>query len=284
MRCGELVAAAVLVATLVAFAGCSDSEAPISPGVVPIEEAGVAVDGGGLDAGDGAAVATAGESGEPCTADTDCKGIAAECVHERNGVTYPGGSCTSKCDPAKNDVATQQNPDCPGTRSVCNERVGKCLRTCTEKAGANPCREGYSCYDDETAVCGPDAISQCQPSKVGQCGPDDAGPRACIKVGYDDVGLCVAGCDVFAQGCTEPGFACFPNAAGEGTCLTSVTSGTEGASCTYKNDCAAGLGCAPSGVCRPYCGGASNVACTNGKSCVDFDATIKKSLVGVCDG
>lgn len=271
----------VLVGVALAASGCSSDEAAVAPGVLPTEEAGVEAPGDAA-AGDARSSATTGASGDPCETAADCKGTAPECVKERSGISYPGGVCTSTCDAKKND-ANGLNPDCPGTRGVCNVRVGKCLRACTEKTGANPCRDGYACFDDETAVCAPETISQCHPSKAGECTSADGGARACIKVGYDDVGLCVAGCSPFTQDCTQNGYACFPNASGEGTCLTTAGKAA-GAACIYKNDCAKGLGCAASGVCRPYCGGPSNVACTNGKACIDFDTKVKKTVVGLCDG
>lgn len=274
--------AVVLGMGIAIVVGCSSSEPSVTPAVVPTEEAGVEGSDGGAGAGDGSAPATTGGSGDPCESAADCKGTSPECAKERNGIAYPGGVCTSTCDARKND-ANGLNPDCPGTRGVCNARVGKCLRACTDKAGANPCRELYACFDDETAVCAPESISQCHPSKVGECTAVDGGARACIKVGYDDVGLCVPSCSVFAQECTQSGYACFPNATGEGTCLT-TSSKAAGTACIYRNDCAKGLGCATSGVCRPYCGGPSNVACTNGKQCVDFDPSVKKAVVGLCDG
>jgi hypothetical protein len=281
-----VVAVGCVVAFLLAItAGCSDEKTPIAQATVPTEEAGTgSSDSAAADTGTDASAASNGNSGDACNVDADCKGLEPVCVRERRGIVYPGGQCTSKCDPQKNEPSTGRNPDCPGTKSMCNKRRGLCLQSCTAKTGASPCRQGYACFEDEGPVCAPEALSQCNPSVPGSCAPLDGGARGCISVGLDLVGFCVEGCNVFTQGCSQAGFGCFPNAIGEGICLTATATGTSGVSCEYINACAPGFGCPTSGVCRPFCGGPANVACTNGKTCIDYSVEVKKSVVGLCDG
>lgn len=263
---------------------CTKSDATIQSATLPTDDASIGDAGAGDGASGSDASSSKGQTGEPCDVDSDCLGIDAGCAHERHGVTYPGGQCYSACDPAKSDPKSGRNPDCPSTLGVCNARVGFCLRSCTEKTGSSPCRDGYVCVSDEFEVCAPAGVSECDPTKAGSCPAVDGGARTCVQVGLDPVGVCTTACDFFTQNCHSLGTGCFPNAFGEGTCLVVTAPGGDGDKCIYKNDCKAGFGCAASGVCRPYCGGASSVACTNGKSCVDFSTSIPKATVGLCDG
>jgi hypothetical protein len=227
-------------------------------------------------------------TGTACLDVSECDGAGANCITKDSaGIVYPGGYCTSKCDP------TQNKPDginvaCPGGSGVC---VGLCYASCTAKNGSMPCsRQGYSCFTfcAEKAcfgACYPTSASECAPSVPGSCGPG----MACYPIGLDDVGQCLATCDLFKQDCNQAmgSMGCYiQDDTGQGYC-SQVGDLTDGAPCQYINDCLPGLGCfqnGNTGVCRPFCGGPMNVPCTNGKSCVDFSTKVKVAVAGVCAG
>ena len=241
-----------------------------------------------------------GSTGALCTTATECMGPTPVCrTKSHTGIIYPGGYCSSACDPTKNDPMTGIDPECPSNAGTCVPgATPACLALCTDKAGAEPCRDQYSCFlaSNLTAVCLPSSISQCDPTVKGSCPSSDAGtPQTCTSVGIDPVGQCDEACDYFAQSCAsiqagdasaQPR-ACYANELGEGVCAVPSAMGADGATCVFFTDCAAGLGCrleGNAGACRPYCGGAGNVACNNGKQCVDSSMTVPKSVAGYCAG
>jgi hypothetical protein len=223
--------------------------------------------------------ASLGATGDPCTLASDCTGTTPTCILNVGGLAYPGGFCSSHCDATKNDPSSEINPACPGT--------GTCVGTsCGVLCGAGTCRTGYSCFNSATAaVCLPTALSQCDPTVAGSCADTTT---TCDQVGQDPVGQCDPKCDPFAQDCADSSKGCFANPqSGVGTCAGPNPNNGDGVPCNFENDCANGLGCYVGGsspVCRPYCGGPNNVACTNGKTCVDLSATVPQATVGVCGG
>lgn len=228
-------------------------------------------------------------------------GTNAQCqTTSPDGVPFPGGYCTSVCDPTHSDPMTTFNTDCPG-RSMClkpppgsTTTMGMCLEECTAMSGDAACRAGYSCFGfAEGNGCLPTSESACDPTKPMSCPVSDAGMSTCVAVGPDPVGACFPACDVFAQACgmdsTGAKQVCYANATGEGFCLAPTGTGGDGAACSFISDCASGLGCyvgsgAGSNVCRPYCGGPMHQQCTNGKQCVGLSATVPASTLGACAG
>jgi hypothetical protein len=234
-------------------------------------------------------------TGDPCTKNADCAGTKAVCIiKDAMGNVWPGGYCTSVCNPLKNDPNDGSNVACPGGMGTCqgNGATGSCGLLCTNMNGAAPCtRQGYACFQ----ICEPKALSQCDPTVKGSCGVN----KSCVRIGADNVGTCVPLCDPFKQTC-PPDMnnmmqACYASVdTGEGACSVPYGNppGADGDICMFLNGCSAGLGCyAPPGatmqsqvLCRPYCGGAMNVACKNGKKCVDLSMTVKTATIGVCGG
>ena len=247
-----------------------------------------------------------GSTGDPCGDASACQGNTPVCRQlSKAGLVYLGGYCSSSCDLAANNSMSAVNPACPGAQGTClpdpaaAPTVGACFELCTEKSGAYPCRNNYSCFlaSDISAVCLPSSLSQCDPTQKGSCPADDAGARqTCAAVGLDAVGQCNDACDYFTQDCpalqSDAGMTaqgCFANDFGEGICGSASGTAIDGDSCQFIDDCAPGLGCHPegatgAGVCRPYCGGPMSKTCTNGKKCVDLSTTVLKSTVGVCAG
>ncbi len=225
-----------------------------------------------------------GNTGSPCTQQSDCKGEGADCILAIGDRSFPNGYCSLPCDPKGNKTG-EKNASCPGTGAVCDPDSKRCLAGCTNKQGGRPCRSGYLCAYvgmNSAGACIPESYSQCDLTKRGSC---PAG-QVCIVVGYDPVGLCDDGCDLFAQDCGSGG-GCYPTAVGEGHCAEVHEAGADGDACAYTNDCAAGLSCNDEGTqrfCRPLCGGPANKACTNGKKCIDLSPSANVSVAGVCAG
>ena len=217
---------------------------------------------------------TPGNTGDPCRLDAECRGTSAICITSRFGATWPGGYCSATCSPARNNVATGVNPDCPG-RGWCDFE-GRCLTPCTAKSCK---RASYACF---TEGCSPTALSRCNPATRGSCG---AG-KTCIRTGVDDVGDCYPACDPFRQSCPSvggKGAGCYVSFdTGEGGCIV-YNVGGEGKRCGFLNDCSPGLMCHQN-ACRPYCGGPSNRGCSNGHSCIPFSNRVPVSVAGVCAG
>jgi hypothetical protein len=230
-----------------------------------------------------------GATGDPCALATDCAGTKPVCItKDAMGIAWPGGYCTSSCNPQLNDQNTGLNAACPGGAGTClgNGTTGTCETACTAMNGAMPCtRQGYLCFQG----CEPAAESMCNPTLKGQCGNG----MACVRIGSDDVGSCAPACNPFQQGCaninnmTAGCYASDDN--GEGVCSAVFNDNMDGVACLYLNDCHPGLGCylppqQQNAVCRPYCGGPNNVPCTNGHVCVDLSMNVKVATVGVCGG
>jgi hypothetical protein len=229
-----------------------------------------------------------GNTGAPCASAAECGGMQPVCLTTQNGQTWPGGYCSSSCNPVQNDPGSGLNPACPGSGTCAGQgMMGSCFAPC----GPPPCaRMGYSCFATPFNACEPTSLSQCDPTVAGKCG---AG-MSCVRIGPDPVGRCDPGCDLFAENCPADGQgnpqACYASQDnGEGTCfsLRNPPGSSDGMQCMFLNDCAPGLYCHGEGAfayCRPYCGGPNNVACTNGKACVDLSAKVPKSVVGLCGG
>lgn len=231
-----------------------------------------------------------GATGAPCNVAIDCDGENPFCVTKSaDGASWPLGYCSSSCDPTMDDAQTGDNADCPGG-GICvgMGTTGACYSECTAMGGARPCRDGYACFyeyltDLAYRYCAAAAESQCDPTVPGSCSPG----MGCIRTGLDNVGVCETTCDLFAQDCANPSEACYvEDDTGRGFCLTSVGELGDGEPCQSIDECQTGLTCFQNGdsVCRPFCGGPMNVACTNGKGCIDFSTKVKVTVVGVCGG
>jgi hypothetical protein len=253
----------------------------------------------------------------------DCGGNKPQCLTKTaNGFMWPGGYCTSTCNPNKNDNMTGANPACPGG-GICvgQGSMGICETNCTDMKGMMPCtRAGYVCNQG----CEPAAVVECDPTKTigtmpigpkGSCPqdggvllpnqiPDGGNPdsgtfvysgRTCVRIGAE-VGVCADGCNPLVQNCPAGAQggqqACYASSdTGEGDCFNINSMGNDGDACNYINDCNPGLGCwSPPGmmnamsVCRAYCGGPKNVGCANGKKCADLSMTVKVATMGACGG
>lgn len=236
-----------------------------------------------------------GNTGDGCVKSIDCAGTKPVCItKDAMGNVWPGGYCTSVCNPQKNDPLDATNPACPGGMATCfgQGTQGACGLLCTDRHGAAPClRMGYSCFQ----ICQPTSLSQCDPTKPRACGMG----KTCLRSGADDVGDCVPSCDIFVQVCPADMNGAMQTClasldTGEGGCVSPVgnPSGRDGDQCQALAGCAPGLGCyAPPNatmksqvVCRPYCGGPKNVGCSNGKQCVDCSTKVKKAVAGYCAG
>jgi hypothetical protein len=234
-------------------------------------------------------------TGGPCASSNDCDGADPYCLTTDSfGVTWPSGYCTSFCDPSHSDPQTGLNADCPGGRGICNSNeamVGGCMAGCTAMDGAIPCRAGYACFlcgaQNCSPVCEPHALSGCDPTVANSC---ELNNQICIRTGLDNVGSCLTGCDLFTQDCAhgQDAQACYViDDTGRGFCQPQRNILGDGQVCATFNDCLPGLTCFIDQTgprCRPFCGGPLNVACTNGKSCVDFSMKVKLAVVGVCAG
>lgn len=274
--------AMVVVATVVATA-CAATDPPIIPATLPTDDSTGEETPDGGDSGTATAPGR-GETGDPCAKDADCKGVDATCVLVDDGAVSPGGRCTSTCDDSENDPSGYgHNAGCPGTKGSCwiDQR---CYQLCTERSGAAPCRDGYSCFFTQGATgCKATATSECDSFKAGSCAPLDGGLRVCRRTGLDPVGRCVPGCDLFTQDCSA-GSACYATLVGEGMCVPIDRPGNDGDPCSSPAQCDRGLTCAPTSLCRPYCGGSNDVPCTNGHTCVDYDTDVPATVLGLCDG
>ena len=257
-------------------------------------------------------------TGAPCTVPADCDGVKPTCItKDAQGNPWPGGYCSSQCNPQKNDLKTGFNANCPGGVGTCSGMgaQGSCYSYCTGTLSTpndHPCtRMGYLCFGlGGGGGCEPSDFSECSPDKPASC-PQDGGVfypaktdggqpsysgRSCTLIGNDLVGSCADGCDIFAQNCANSMGSpqgCFADdISGAGTCTTLNSMGQDGDACIYTNDCNPGLGCyyngggaTGMGLCRPYCRtGANPIACTNGKTCIDHSKTVKSTLVGSCAG
>src|SRR5579871_459077 len=121
----------------------------------------------GLACQNGTCMVMGGNTGDPCAKNTDCQGTKPVCItKDTQGIMWPGGYCTSTCNPQKNDPQTGINASCPGGTGIClgAGTSGSCETACTDMMGTMPCtRMGYSCFQG----CEPTARSQCDPTKMG---------------------------------------------------------------------------------------------------------------------
>jgi hypothetical protein len=227
-------------------------------------------------------------TGDPCTRSSDCGGIKPFClIKDSQGMLWPGGYCTSYCNPQKNDPATGINATCPGVGTCLGQGTsGSCELACTAMDGMMPCtRQGYSCFQG----CEPTSYSQCDPRKPGGCGNG----RTCVRFGLDPVGGCYDACDPFAQGCAadKAGPRCCYGSydTGEGFCIQATQNGGNGDACRYLTDCGCGFSCSyganGKGTCRAWCGGPNKLPCKNGAACFDYaPGTVPSTVLGVCGG
>ena len=277
----RLVALGFAAASLVLVLACTSSESsPIEiADAGPLPDAGVA-----SDADPPPAPVGDGNTGSACAKASDCKGVNVECTLVRGPYAYLDGYCSAPCDP-KTNTAGAKSATCPGTGAICQPAGKVCLAGCTNKQGARPCRTGYLCAfvtDDGVGACLPETYSQCDLTKRASC----AAGKVCMSAGFDPVGECAPGCDLFAQDCTG-GAGCYPTAIGEGHCTSVHVQGVDGDACSYTNDCVPGLSCSLEGAksfCHPLCGGPAKKPCTNGKSCIDLSPSADVSIVGFCAG
>jgi hypothetical protein len=227
-----------------------------------------------------------GVTGAPCVSASDCVGLKAVCIRmDAQGTTWPGGYCTSLCNPMKNDPMTGANAQCPGMGTCAGQGAqGSCLTFCSASGGPNPCtRAGYSCFQG----CEPTSYSQCDPRKQLSCGPG----QTCVRDGYDAVGACLSSCDPFAQGCgvgMRGPQCCYGSYdTGEGFCTPPTAQGGPGDPCLYTTDCGCGFVCSyqqnGKGFCRAFCGGPKQVPCKGGASCFDYaPGVVPSTVLGVC--
>jgi len=255
--------------------------------------------GGTMNTGGTGGGSAPAPTGAPCTAASDCLGTNAKCTtQDASNRVWPGGYCTSQCNPLFNDESSGgQNPNCPGDGTCAGSgSLGTCFALCTSAAGENPCvRQGYSCFFVGTSNgCMPTSLSECNPSVRGSCpsnatGDGGTSPGVCQQAGLDPVGACIEGCDVFAQTCSDLNGTprgCYAEMTfGDGTCTPTLGGGGDGIPCTFSNNCDPGFSCHIEGnqrLCRAFCGGPNTIACAGGKSCVDLSPTVPKSTVGIC--
>lgn len=229
-------------------------------------------DGGGLDGGGGPDADGGGEEATGCdvAAQRGCD-AGALCLR---GLTEDGGQ-GNVCFPGECDLVKQ---DCPSgnkctyvlegsvTRRRCVSEVsgavgeGSACETQLTPGGGfyDTCKAGLYCTD-RRGTDGSTAFT-CQRFCYGaaQCtAPRECSdtlrftgsselPRVCGEPGPT--------CDLLAQGCGGT-LGCYPSTRSTAVCVT-AGAGTEGAACTYSNDCGVGSVCVKGGsgqVCRRLC-------------------------------
>jgi hypothetical protein len=288
--------ACILAASALALVGGACDNTPATNDAAPTADlAGgdLATPQGGDLAVPADAAVSAGNTGDPCAKSGDCKGAMAQCITKDSQMNvWPGGYCTSRCDPTMNKPSDGSNPACPGMGTCIGVGMtGTCSFNCTTTA---ECRNGYGCFAG--GGCEPLAFSECDPTVMpNTCRQDggltvgDGGPSLgfkCDPIG-DKVGACDPICDVFAQNCPLSGAgeeqSCNANLQnGLGGCFTHLIGGN-GDACMYLNSCDVGLGC-DFGVkkCRRYCGGPNNVMPANCGVCKDLSPMVKATVAGLC--
>ena len=173
-----------------------------------------------------------------------------------------------------------------GTVACRDTGSGTSSSTCTYMTD---CAAGYICLGDGTnASC----LKYC--TSDGQC---TAPGGLCVDTITDSAGtplpgpitVCSTNCNpISAVGC-PPGWACniftepSPGTRYVTECYA-AGSGTQGSSCTYANDCAAGYMCLSDGLCYQTCNTATGV-CSGGLSCYGLSSplTLGGITYGVCD-
>lgn len=253
-------------------------------------------------------------SGDPCVKDGDCaiglgKSQPGICqmmsTFSMAKITWPLGYCTSACRMSNNDMTSGTNMDCPGGSGTCtndvagNTAVGHCRAQCVM---STDCRADYACWyvvGDVSTGCEPKSESQCDPTKAASCPgvPDadgGASPQTCTNFfsAGNDVGLCVAACNLFTvMGCpannADQGDCHASYLTGEGECDYSNTMPAKaGEACMFDNDCVPGYGCL-GGLCFKYChNDGKTVAAQCGKmgaTCAPLEKSmVPAALAGIC--
>ncbi|MEM7158238.1 MAG: hypothetical protein AAF799_35690 [Myxococcota bacterium] len=137
----------------------------------------------------------------------------------------PGNPCLfiNECAPGLMCVAPTAVPGCEGTEGGC------CTSFCDT---TDP---------DPDGSCGPGLVC----SAFGEPGSDIESTGVCTLAPF------VEECDVLLQNCPA-GEACYATENGI-LCAPTQGAGTEGAACSFINECAPGLACGDNGTCNPYC-------------------------------
>jgi hypothetical protein len=166
--------------------------------------------------------------------------------------------------------------------------IALCVAGCSSTQSAPPVD---GAVDDLLALDEAIPVYDFSPIVMSDCDPDDCATngcgqgRVCFPNPSIDGGICLAQCDLFDQSLCGPGFACYPSGScGRGDCFQIIGNGKDGNPCSKNGQCSPGLACAKDGSCRPMCGGAGQVACSNGKACADFSATVTQAILGLCNG
>jgi hypothetical protein len=236
-----------------------------------------------------------GNTGAVCRVDKDCKAgpnmQAGKCVFKLNVngnmIDFPGGYCTSACDPGGNTVGGQ-NIQCPGGNGTCLDLGGDnmCVTLCSNTAN---CRNCYACFiaNDSGYGCLPGSLSQCNPSVPNSCPFANGKPQTCADQGQGDVGTCALTCDPFLnKGCPN-GKECHISAInGLGYCTKTgnVNNFMPGDPCiVFANDCPGGYGC-NMGSCWKYCNDANRpMQCGMAYKCQPFPGMLDTMTVGICE-
>jgi len=163
---------------------------------------------------------------------------------------------------------------------VPNTGAGEAFALCNQATHAAPddCARGLACVGATAPRC----LPFCADYPVDTCGP---GQVCAFGVDLDadwlvDVSFCAVACDLFAQDCEDPQFACYPTSGGSICALVGAgdTPTSEGAACDYANSCEEGLGCFRIGVslewlcfavCDPY--GTGGPTCGLDQSCIPVE-------------
>jgi len=212
--------------------------------------------------------------GESCALDLDC-GAELLCL---------GGICLSVCDP-DNDTCTHSV--CRAWNHPVHGIIGLCQPTCD--VTSSTCPAGWGCYLDNTdLICSPPAPDPglsagqscsyaiaCAPGlqcALGTC-RDTCTTSATLTCEAPDLceafvgvtGACMHPCSPLTTDC-EAHEGCYFSLLNTYVCMGGGSVAVNG-SCTYSNDCAAGLLCigtAPDYFCRTTCSTDGSITCSTG--------------------
>ncbi|MBM4394514.1 MAG: hypothetical protein FJ087_02350 [Deltaproteobacteria bacterium] len=164
-----LVVAAASGALCTALACYSGEIEKISCPLADVQEG--AKDAPPVDAPPGEGTATAGLTGGPCAADTDC--IAGQCLTTEflkalnPNVEAPGGLCSKMSCDDKADPVAQCGPEaaCVDATAIAGVPLTLCVRLCKD---SSDCRYtgGYGCYDTQIKDAGGAPIFACLPNSL----------------------------------------------------------------------------------------------------------------------
>jgi hypothetical protein len=236
------VLCSAVAATLLAAAGCGDSEGTMQP-IVP------------RDGGDRPPPPPGGPSGRSCTEDSQCTG--GTCVGDANGPEtgnprFHGGYCTTLgCE------AESQN-GC-GPDEWCSD-LGfstMCLEMCSKAAGMECDRPDHVCIGlGAWGGCMSEQAVECNSDESTGCGTDEI----CVRIGFDDrrLGRCETLCDPMHDVTCGDGHACYyVRRYDDAFCGTPGATAPE-AICSCDKCCVEGWACTPDldGAgkhCKEYC-------------------------------